>query len=224
MMRLVVLAAAAAVFLMSGIRIKADCSVTNLGIPPLPDLGVALYKAQIAGLYPNGRNNPPADHLAAGMQIATQQIQPLDGAGNPDPNNGRIVLLSIGMSNTTQEWGNAFMPRANADPSKNPLLTLVDGAQGGQAATDWTNYNAVTWSTVESRLRSAGVSTSQVQVIWMKHARRNPTEAFPLHARLLQTNLDQILRIARQRLSESENRLPVQPHALLRHQCRRFES
>jgi len=108
-------------------------------------------------------------------------------------------LLSIGMSNTTQEWGGGFIPRANADPSKNPQLVIVDGAQGGQAAPDWTNYNSATWSTVQNRLQAAGVTSNQVQVIWMKQARKNPTEAFPLHAQFLQTNMEAILRIAQQR-------------------------
>lgn len=182
------------------LKVAADCSVTNLAIAPVPDLA-GLYKNQLPGLYPFGANHPPSDHLAAGLQIATEQIRPLDASGNSDTNNGKIVLLSIGMSNTTQEWGgaNGFMPRANADPSKNPQLVIVDGAQGGQAATDWTNYNSATWSTVQSRLQSAGVTTNQVQVIWMKHARRNPTEAFPLHAQFLQTNLEVILRVAQLR-------------------------
>src|SRR5687767_11908126 len=81
-------------------RIRADCSVTNLGIAALSDLGLNLYKGAAGGLYPNGQNNPPADHLAAGMVIATEQIQPRDASGNTDTNSGRIVLLSIGMSNT----------------------------------------------------------------------------------------------------------------------------
>ncbi|HKQ37806.1 MAG TPA: PKD domain-containing protein [Verrucomicrobiae bacterium] len=181
------------------LNVAADCTVTNLGIRPLPDLGLDLYKNSVSGLYPGVRNNPPRDHLAAGVQIATDQIRPLDALGNSDTNNGKIVLLSIGMSNTTQEWGNGFMPRANADPSKNPQLVIVDGAQGGMPATDWTNYNAMTWSTVQTRLQAQGVSSNQVQVIWMKQARANPTEVFPLHARYLQTNLEAILRVAQQR-------------------------
>ena len=71
--------------------------------------------------------------------------------------------------------------------------------KAGEAATDWTNFNSVTWANVETRLRNAGVSTNQVQVIWMKHARRSPTQAFPLHAQLLQENLEVILRVAQQR-------------------------
>jgi hypothetical protein len=185
--------------LLASHNLQADCSVTNLGIPALPDLGLSLYKNTVGGLYPNSRNNPPPDHLAAGLRIATEQIQPLNASGTVDTNNGRIVLLSIGMSNTTQEWGGGFMPRANADPSKNPQLTIVDGAQGGQAATDWTNFNSATWITAQSRLQNAGVTTNHVQVIWMKQARRQPTQAFPLHAQLLQTDLEAILRVAQQR-------------------------
>lgn len=178
---------------------RADCTATNVGITPLPDLGFGIYKNVEGGLYPNGANVRPSAHQAAGLLLAFSEIQPRDAAGNVETNNGKIVLLSIGMSNTTADWGNGFMPLANADPSKNPRLVLVDGAQGGQAATDWTNFNSVTWTNVENRLRNAGVSNTQVQVIWMKHARRNPNQAFPLHAQLLQDNMETILRVAQQR-------------------------
>ena len=181
------------------LKVEADCTVTNLGIRPLPDGGAEFYKGQVAGLYPNGRNAPPTNHLAAGLQIATEQIRPLSASGNTDTSNGKIVLLSIGMSNTTQEWSSGFMPIATSDPSKNPQLVIIDGAQGGQAATDWTNFNSTTWTTVQNRLQNAGVTTNQVQVIWMKQARKNPTETFPVHAQLLETNLEAILRVAQQR-------------------------
>jgi hypothetical protein len=96
---------------------------------------------------------------------------------------------------------NNFKRIADADPSKNPQLVIVDGAQGGQAATDWTNFNAPTWTTVESRLASAGVTTSQVQLLWMKQARRSPFASglFPLHAQRLQEDEETILRVAKQR-------------------------
>ena len=183
---------------------RADCSLTNLGIKPLPETGLGAYKGYPGGLYPNYANNRPPAHFAAGMMIATNQIQPLDMSGNPT-NSGKIVLLSIGMSNTTDEWASLgsspFKALADADPSKNPKLVIVDGAQGGQASTDWTNFNSATWSTVASRLAAAGVSTSQVQVLWMKHARRNPagSGAFPLHAQALQGDEEIILRDAKLR-------------------------
>src|SRR5207302_4749274 len=126
-----------------------------------------------------------------GMRIATNGIEPLNASGNVDTNAGKIVLLSIGMSNTTMEWASlgsgAFKLLADSDPSKNPKLILLDGAQGGQASTDWTNLNSTTWSTVASRLASAGLTSNQVQILWMKHARRSPetTGPFPAHAQAL---------------------------------------
>src|SRR5439155_14087523 len=178
--------------------LRADCSVSNLTIRPLCDLGTRLYKNSPGGLYPNGANNRPPAHLTTGLEIA-RQIRPLNASGQEDTNNGSIVLLSIGMSNTTAEWGNGFMPLASGDSSKSPRLVLVDGAQGGKASTDWTNFNSSTWSTVEQQLAQARVTTNQIQVIWMKHARRNPTNAFPVHAQLLQQDLELILRDAQRK-------------------------
>src|SRR5262249_17557903 len=128
---------------------------------PLPDLGPGLYQGYQGGLYPNGYDTRPAAWEATGETIATTQIQPLDSAGQPSAN-GRIVMLSIGMSNTTQEFGtasmNAFKYRADLDPAKNPRLTIVDGAIGGQPASAWVDPNSPNWTTVMQRLTSAGVT------------------------------------------------------------------
>src|ERR1051326_3572736 len=53
----------------------ADCSVTNLGITPLCDLVGETYKGYAGGLYPNMANNRPPAHLAAGLEIAANQIK-----------------------------------------------------------------------------------------------------------------------------------------------------
>src|SRR5579859_6412499 len=108
----------------------ADCTLTNLGFTPMNELGFQTYSNFSGGLYPNGANGRPPAHEAAGLQIATNQIVPLDTAGNAKPNTGKIVMLSLGMSITTDEWAsgdnatlnitNAFQYRANQDPSKNP--------------------------------------------------------------------------------------------------------
>ena len=188
----------------------ADCSVTNVGITPLPELGFQKYKGFAGGLYPHYANQPPPTHLAAGVSIAENEIKPLNAAGNVDTNNGKIVLLSLGMSNTTQEWNvgdtitgdktRAFKFRADHDPSKNPKLIIVDGAIGGRDAPDWTNADAPTWSMViTQRLVQAGVTTNQVQAMWLKQALASPRNYgdFPLHAQALQNDLASILRIAR---------------------------
>ena len=71
-------------------------------------------------------------HLAAAMEQA-RQIQTLDAQGEPSTD-GKIVLISIGMSNTTQEFTN-FMARAAADPKVNhTTLAIVDGEELGRGS------------------------------------------------------------------------------------------
>jgi len=193
------------------LRLSADCTLTNFGFTALPELGPGVYKSFTGGLYPIGANSRPASHDAAGINIAVNQVRPLNASGLLDTNNGKIALLSIGMSNTTQEWatgsrdnldaGGAFKPRADIDPSKNPQLVIVDGAQGGEDATTWTNYFALTWSNALARLNSSGVSSNQVQVLWIKQALAQPQQYgnFPAHAEFLQSCLERILRNARRR-------------------------
>ena len=180
--------------------LRADCSLTSTGTIPLNDLGPGSYQGFTAGLYPAGFDTPPNAHAAAALTIATDQIKPLNASGDPDSVNGRIVMISIGMSNTTQEFATKgtqnFKLRADADPAKNPQLVIVDGAQGGQDAPAWINPNATTWSIVNQRLAAAGVAPQQVQVAWLKQALAGPNNygAFPAHAQALQADLEIIVR------------------------------
>jgi len=84
-------------------------------------------------------NTPPADHLADGLALSGT-ITPLDTLGLPSAG-GRIVLLSVGMSNATQEYS-TFIPLAIASGLMNPRVQLVDGAQGGQTAAIFADPNA----------------------------------------------------------------------------------
>lgn len=91
---------------------------------PLTELGSRTYLGFGGGLYERGRNSPPDDHAAVGAERATH-IQARDANGGVTPN-GRIVLLSIGMSNTSQEFcgvnvtvecvPGSFMQRAATSP------------------------------------------------------------------------------------------------------------
>jgi len=173
----------------------ADCSLTSTGFTPVNDLWPGSYQNYAGGLYPKGANNAPPEHLAAGIDRATNQIRPLNAFGDYDPVNGQIVMISVGMSNTTQEFSR-FVPMASADPTKNPQLVIVDGAQSGKDASAWADPTAVTWATVNFRLSSAGVTPAQVQVAWVKQAEVGPNSlgAFPLHAQVLQTDLEAIAR------------------------------
>jgi len=178
----------------------------SLRLTPLTDLaGEAQYKGQDGGLYGGGKNQPPDEHLKGAIQIASQ-IQPLDAEGKPS-SNGKIVLISVGMSNTTQEF-RSFMTLANRDEQKSPLVVLVDGAQGGMEASAWANPERARqmgrpdpWSVLEQRLTETGISARQVQVAWIKQARANPASLgeFLRHAQELRDNMATIVQKLKQR-------------------------
>lgn len=175
--------------------------VDSLGLTPLTDLaGEARYKGQDGGLYGGGRNGPPEAHLRAALD-ASRKIRPLDSEGQPAPD-GKVGLISVGMSNTTQEF-RAFMSLAVRAPDKSPSVMLVDGAQGGMEASAWADPEKATragrpdpWSVLDQRLNQAGVTARQVQVAWVKQARANPAALgeFPKHAEVLRDNLAVIVR------------------------------
>jgi uncharacterized protein (TIGR03437 family) len=173
----------------------SNCSRTTVGFTPFINPYPSAYQGQQVSLYPTGNVRPPA-HEALGMQMAAQ-VAPRDSAGNPDPN-GKIVLLSVGMSNTTEEF-TTFLPLAQADKLKDSHVLAVDGAVGGETAYAIATQPGQYWSTVDQRLQAAGVSDAQVQVIWLKEADANPTAPFPQHAQTLQSEIQTILQQARAR-------------------------
>ncbi|MEP7195727.1 MAG: T9SS type A sorting domain-containing protein [Saprospiraceae bacterium] len=156
-----------------------NCSAIPTGLIPINDLGTGTFNGWMGGLYPNGSNFMPTEHKINGLALS-QQVKCLDKNGVED-SNGKIVWLSIGMSNCTQET-QKFIPLANNFPEKNPQLVLVDGAQGSQTAniisTPSISGYANFWTTVNTRLSNAGVTNKQVQVIWLKEA--NPVDATPV--------------------------------------------
>ena len=163
--------------------ISLSCSTTTVGRIPINDLAIGLYQGYQGGLYPGGINQPPSSHLSDGLTMAAQVV-PLNATGAVDIVNGRIVLLSIGMSNTTQEFS-TFKSMAETSSVKNLRLIIVDGAQGGQTAAMIANPSANFWTVVNQRLSTAGVTPQQVQIAWVKEADAGPTAVFPRHAQVL---------------------------------------
>ncbi|HUR56401.1 MAG TPA: hypothetical protein VM029_01740 [Opitutaceae bacterium] len=158
---------------------------------PLSEMTILhMYKGEEGGLYGGGRNEPSPEHLAAAMKESAK-IVPLDGEGLPSPD-GKIVLLGVGMSNTTQEF-RRFKEIADADPAKSPRVVIVDGAQGGQDARLTSDPTAAFWPRIDERLRQAGVTAKQVQVIWLKQAIARPDGEFPASAKRLQNYLTTIV-------------------------------
>ena len=162
----------------------ANCARTSTGMVPLTDLDAKTYGGFRGGLYPGGRNVPSRKYLKQGLDAA-HRVTPVDG---------RVVLLSIGMSNTTQEFS-AFKQLADADPAKSARVTLVDGAQGGQDAERVKDPAGPFWSGVETRLRQAGATAGQVQAVWLKEAIAGGNEGFPADARRLRADLRAIVGI-----------------------------
>ena len=168
----------------------------SVGFTALTDLGKGTYQGEQGGLYPGGENVPPAEHLRAGLKIAAE-IAPLDREGRQSAD-GKIVLLTIGVSNTTME-SQTFIKLAAEDKDLNPRLALVDGAQGGQAADVAAKPDTNYWKVVDLRLQNAGVTANQVQALWIKETYPGPTAPFPAEAKKLQGYLVDILHVCQGR-------------------------
>jgi hypothetical protein len=162
----------------------------------LSDLGDKEYQGFQGGLYPDGKNERPASHTAAGLQLA-KQIRPLDANGQPSAD-GKIVLLGVGFSNTVQAF-QGFIQVAQADKEIDPKLVLVNGAVGGMSANmiqnpDDNGRGTLYWTTVDDRLKAAGVTRAQVQVVWIKETNPGPhVGGFPKYIQALQSELTKIV-------------------------------
>lgn len=167
------------------------------GLKPLTEMTADdQYQGQDGGLYGGGSNEPPAAHRQAAL-AELARIQPLAVDGTPDLR-GRVVFVSISMSNATQEFS-TFKPLADAEPRRSPWLTVVDCAQGGQAMAEWAPPDAAPWAEAERRLARAGVTPQQVQVAWVKLANKGPQGTLEEHGRKLQRDTLAVVRNARRR-------------------------
>jgi PKD repeat protein len=169
-----------------------------LSSTPLNDLGTGSYNGQEGGLYPNGTDQRPAAVETLAEKLAAQ-VAPLDANGNVNTASGKVALLSIGMSNTALEWNGgagAFEPVANADPSKNGDVVVVNGAQFGADANAWADPNSYVWNAAQQSLQQASVTVKQVEVVWLKEALAVPAQygGFLPAAQKLQSDLEAIAR------------------------------
>ncbi len=164
---------------------------------PLCDMSATdRYKGEDGGLYGGGKNAPPDAHRKA-AEAELAKIQPLDADGKP-AKDGKIVFVSISMSNATQEFS-FFKRLADADPEKAPSLTIVDCAQGGQAMAEWVDPKARSWIEADRRLMAAKVSPQQVQVAWIKLANKGPRGDLEQHGKKLQRDTLAVIQNAKAR-------------------------
>ena len=158
---------------------------------PLVDMkGVAYLGTYEGGLYPGGGNDIPDAHYQAGVEIA-REIEPLNVNGQPDPN-GKIVMTSVGMSNTSSMFcgvadpndsckQGTFMSRFLDERSTyNTNLVLIDGADPGKTAEKWEIADDPTFRRVlDEELEPFGYSELQVQVAWINLTNARPSVSLP---------------------------------------------
>jgi hypothetical protein len=189
----------------------ANCSRTSVGFTALTDLGQGTYRGFQGGLYSGGRNTPPTQYLDEGLSAAGQ-VRPLAANGAPS-SSGRIVLLSIGMSNASDEFrhfiglaatDSALEPQEfveQAFPQAAPVVVLhhtvmvVNGAVPDFDATRVLSSPTTYLGIVDDNLAAAGATPEQVQAVWLKEAIGNEHESFPTDAEHLQQDLDAIIAI-----------------------------
>lgn len=183
--------------LMQLILVCAACAPTGPVIPdeplvppsgatiPLTDLGSGLYLDQFqGGLYENGLNVVPSDHAARALD-ATGAIQPIDD---------KVVLVSAGMSNTTQEfcckvtqngtnldggvnpW--SFMGQSAEEPL-HPSLVIANCAMAQRTAVAWDQVSDGAYRFCrDGVLANLGLAELQIQAAWVKLVLvGNPIEA-----------------------------------------------
>ena len=172
-----------------GLTAPAPAMAQTTGLVPLIDLGAGTYQGYEGGLYPGGSNLPPEAHRLLAL-AAAGRIVPRDAAGNPDPN-GLIVLIAVGMSNTTHEFA-VFERNEDANPGRNARVVLMDTALGGQTAAIIADPAASYWTVMQQRLAAMGLSAAQVQVAWVKEADAQPPDDFPGHAQRLRDELERV--------------------------------
>jgi hypothetical protein len=169
----------------------------STGLKPLTEMSADdRYKGQDGGLYGGGRNEPPKVHERA-ARAALKKITPLGAQGKPSPK-GKIVFISLGMSNAAGEF-RLFKEIADRDPQKSPKVSIVNCAIGGAGVSSWAIPRSGTWQKVAERLEDAGFTPEQVQVAWIKHADPGPSpDKVPLqYARHVKDKIAASLTIAR---------------------------
>lgn len=171
--------------------IDFDVAGTTNPIVPINDLGANYYLGvEEGGLYANGSNVDNPAHHSFGVSAAAG-IQPLDSNGNPSPS-GKYVFLSVGQS-TTQQAFVEFMALAGSDPATNSHLVLVNGAQGGATALQYSLLDSLFWSVVTTDLLAdAGVTPQQVVAAWINATDAGMIGTFPSDMTALQSQLESI--------------------------------
>lgn len=177
------------------------CALCALTLPlaaqtPISEMGTTTYQGFQGGLYPSGSNDPPAAHRNAAINAANK-VKPLNATGVADTR-GAIGMIGIGMSNTTQEF-RALERNEDLSTTRRGPVVFVNGAKSAVTAERWRNASDPIWTELDTRLASAGLTSAQVQVAWVKLAHADPLLTFPQHAQSLRDDIASVMRNAKSR-------------------------
>lgn len=143
----------------------------SINLVPLNDLGATEYAyGYFGGLYENGSNAIPPDHLAAGLRRSARIT----------PRNGKIVFLSIGFGETARIF-DAFTAMTRTDPRVDRDVVFVNGAREGADSLQWVPpMSAQQLNRIrDTLLTPAGLFEEQVQVAWVQMATDTPYHPLP---------------------------------------------
>src|SRR5579884_1128596 len=191
------------------VKPSASCTSNTTNPVPLIDLTTGCFDGYQGGLYPEGVNTPPSSYLSLGLSAAAK-VRPLDASGNPS-SDGKIVLVSIGMSNVLDNT-QGFIRQVQADHALNPgkanmsasagsFITLdngrveiVDGGVSNYDGTKMVADQSTYLGLVDQDVANAGASNNQVEAVWMEEALANPTHmTFLGYSQQLQKDLEAIV-------------------------------
>jgi hypothetical protein len=151
------------------------------------------------GLYPDGGNDIPKAHQQAGVRAAAA-IRPLDAAGKPDEQNGKIIGLVLGHSNC-QMYFTALQEHLRQHAARlNPRFEMLNAAVGGQQLPEIHQLKGPVWNRAATLLSRPGYSPQQVQVLFLHttyhgagNAQKRPPGPFPQTMQRMQKDLAEVL-------------------------------
>lgn len=141
------------------------------------------------GLPPVAITRTPAQ-LAAGLEAASR-ITPRALNGNP-AENGKVVFLSVGMSNTSNVW-NGFRSAMNQAGTAPSTLKWVDATKGGAGAPQWADPTCDCWTDLDAKLVKQNVSAKQVQAIFLMLVTPHPWQSPSVNAARYAQDVESIL-------------------------------
>jgi len=194
----VALLVAALLFVLARLGRGAEAAFDPATLKPFTEGAPYLGKYE-TGLYPGGKNEIPEAHRQAGLRVA-KAVRPLDPAGEPDDQSGRILAVVLGHSNCSMYFGALQRFLATKSDEWNPHFRMLNAAVGGQQLPQIRELKGPVWDKAQRLVEQAGAYPKQVQVVFLHttwHGAGNrpgvPPGPFPETMQQMQRDLARVL-------------------------------